>query len=458
MEFIRVFGHAITHIGINSSMNYVARKRLQMINLIALSCIPFMFSFFVINFYHERYLLSTINISNTLFCTVTLLLNYYGKHKLAKSFFLITSYICFFIGPLLFHNSGQYYLISILIISILLYDDSRIHIISSIFIIVAIVCIDMASPLLPLANPIPQARRIFNILGALSFILVAINFYMQIIYNKMRKIEDQRLRLYTANQDKERIFSIIAHDIKSPFATLATLASSLNHQILTNDISKDFIEQICQKITIQNEALDDLLRWGSSNIKGALKVPTLIVLKPFVDHIILNFQEQLLLKRVIINTRISESAHIYANIDQLTVILRNLISNSIKFSYADGEIEIYTSDDIQRTYIHIKDKGIGMNSMKLSLLFNEIQNRSLGTSNEPGSGLGLVLCRDLIEQNNGTISIESKPNEGSIFTIGLPTKPNSEIALKVEKDTEYQFLSRKHSRYIKSINELISKY
>lgn len=422
MESVRIFWHPITHIGINSSMNYVEKKRTLMVNLIALVCIPFMLYFCCANFFNGLFPLSVINLTNAIACGITLALQHLNKLKAARIILITASYLCFTTGALLYHNSGQYYLISILIIAMLVYDNHRIHILSSFFIIAAIVFIEIFSPLIPIANLFPKSRIIFNILGSLSFILVAITFYFQIIFDKMQEIEYQRLRLFEANQDKEKIFSIIAHDIKSPFITLQSLATALREKILNKEDIEDYIDQICDKIESQNKTLDDLLNWGSINIKGSKKLPTDINLKNLTEKITQTFTDQIHEKDISVNIDINDKTLIYTNVDHLTVVLRNLISNAIKFSYINGNINIFTSEDSEKVNIHIKDHGIGMDKTKSTHLFNKIQNRSLGTSNEPGSGLGLVFCKELIEQNNGTICIESSPLKGSMFVIGFPKK------------------------------------
>jgi len=414
--------NALINIGLEPTAEYIEKKRILMVNFIALLCVPCMFYFTIINFLDERYLLSTINFINTLTSIITLIFQYLKKYKTAKIILLFCTSVCFFCSAMLYQNAGQYFLIAIMIITMLLYDDYRIHVFCSIFMIMGIISVEMMAPIFPITNPLPKSRSIFNILISLIFILFTVNFYIQIIYNKLRKIEEQRENLKSANQEKERIFSIIAHDIKSPFATLESLTGALRDQIINNEDSQSFIEQIHHKITLQNKILDDLLKWGSVNIKGGTKKSSLIYIKPIVTNIIHTFKEQSQRKKINFNISISDDDQAYVNADHLIVILRNFISNAIKFSYTNGIISIHTTTHKKQILIHIKDNGIGMNNVKRSLLFTEIQNRSSGTSNEPGSGLGLVLCRDLIQQNNGTIMVESKPKKGTLFIIGFPKR------------------------------------
>jgi len=265
--------------------------------------------------------------------------------------------------------------------------------------------------------------QIFNISNALAFIVIAVNFFIQIIYNNTEKIEEQRHKLESMNRDKEKIFSIVAHDIKSPLASLEALVLMLRDQILNNNISKEYIQQLYQQIVQQNQALDDFLQWGSSSMRGITSPAALVVVKPLIHDIITLFADQIQTKELKVKIDIPEATHILANKDHAAIILRNLISNAIKFSYVAGKISIFCSKEDTYTHIHIQDEGIGITPSKSALLFNVIQHKSFGTEDEPGSGLGLVLCKDLIERNKGLVHIQSIPQKGSIFTVSLPTYP-----------------------------------
>jgi len=248
----------------------------------------------------------------------------------------------------------------------------------------------------------------------------------------MKKIEQQRLNLESMNRDKEKIFSIIAHDIKSPFANLEALVFMFRNQMLDSTTSQEYIQQIYQQIAQQNQTLDELLQWGSSNMQGMNCSTSKLLIKPIIQHIIKSFNDNAQAKYLKINLDIPPDTQIIANRDHTTIILRNLISNAIKFSYVNGNINIYISVDDLYTHIHIQDEGIGINPVKSAALFNEIQQKSFGTEHEPGSGVGLVLCKDLIERNKGIVNIQSTPNKGSIFSVGLPSSPVHITQTKVE--------------------------
>lgn len=409
-----------TYFGVYSDMSYIEMKRIMMINLIATFCLAPTVFFSIVNLLDHRYLLSTINISNTICSIIVIILQYYRKHNSAKAMLLISNFFFFFLGALIYKNGGEYFLLCIMIASMLLYNDRRLHLIFCIAVASSIAILNLITIDIPAEQLVPKLRAIFNITNALIFIVIIVNFFLQIIYNNTEMIEKQRQRLQELNVDKEKIFSIVAHDIKSPFANLESLIMMLREETINNSTSIKYIDQIYQQIVLQNQSLDDFLKWGSSNLNGIKVYSTKILIKPLLNDIVTSFLVKMHTKKLKINIKIPENQYIFADRDHTIIIFRNLISNAIKFSYASGTINIYSTVDEKYIRIHIQDEGIGINSIKSKLLFSVSQQKSVGTEDEPGAGLGLVLCKDLIERNKGIVEIESVLEKGSIFTVGLP--------------------------------------
>ncbi|HBI88906.1 MAG TPA: hypothetical protein DDY75_13725 [Sphingobacterium sp.] len=424
MNHFRKYWKLLSHIGAHPDMSYIDFKRVYMINLIALLCLFPTIFFSILNLIDHRYILAAINFCNSLCALTVLLLQYYEKRTIAKATLLTSNAVFFFAGALLYKNGGEYFLLCTLIVSMLMYDNRKIHIALCITVAFLISLLYLLPDILPLSQQVPRSRSVFNIINALAFMVVAVNFFLDIIYKNIKKIEQQRRNLESMNRDKEKIFSIIAHDIKSPFANLEALVFMFRNQMLDSTNSQEYIQQIFQQITQQNQALDDLLQWGSSSMQGINTKASPQLIKPIIQQIVEVFNENAQSKQLKINIDIPNNTQIIANRDHTIIILRNLISNAIKFSYVSGNINIYTSMDETYTHIHIQDEGIGINPSKSAVLFNEIQQKSFGTEDEPGSGVGLVLCKDLFERNKGVVNIQSTPNKGSVFTVGLPSCPS----------------------------------
>ncbi|SUJ19027.1 Sporulation kinase A [Sphingobacterium spiritivorum] len=420
MNDILKYWKKFTYFGVYSDMSYIEMKRVMMINLIATFCLVPTIGFSIINLFDQRYLLSAINISNTTCSVIVIILQHHRKHNSAKATLLISNFFFFFIGALLYKNGGEYFLLCIMIASMLLYNDRRLHLIFCIAVASSIAILNLLPVDIPAEQLVPKSRAIFNITNALVFIVIIVNFFLQIIYNNTDMIEKQRQRLQELNIDKEKIFSIIAHDIKSPFASLESLVLMLRQETINNNTSIEYIDQIYQQIVHQNQSLDDFLKWGSINLNGIKIYSTQISLYPLIMDIVKSFLDKMQTKKLKVNVKIPDQQYIFADKDHTIIIFRNLISNAIKFSYVSGTINIYSSVDEKYIRIHIQDEGIGINSLKSKLLFSVSQQKSIGTEDEPGAGLGLVLCKDLIERNKGIVEIESVLEKGSIFTVGLP--------------------------------------
>lgn len=390
-------------------------------------CVLPAFIFSVINFHEGRYILSSINLLTSISYTAVLFLQYFKQHTAAKNLLVGASFILFFISGLLFRNGGEYFLLSVLVISMLLYDNIKFLIVGGTFIVIGIAIIYASPDITFIEPPVNRARALYNISSSMLFLITAGIFFKHVISNDKRKIEEQRMRLEDMNREKEKIFSIIAHDMRAPLVNTSIIIDIFEANTINKDHMHDFILQLKNQINDQNKVLEHILTWSSSNMKGEHSRRSQVCILDILEDCIDEFKLNYLRKGIVIHLKKDQSNFVYANYDHLKIIFRNLISNAIKFSYQEGQIYISTTDDSDRIFIHIQDQGIGMDEKKSELLFNQVQQRSLGTSNESGSGLGLMLCKELIEINEGTFEIESITNSGSTFTVSFPKFKHTEL-------------------------------
>lgn len=220
---------------------------------------------------------------------------------------------------------------------------------------------------------------------------------------------------------KDKFFSIISHDLRGSFASILGLTGLMSDESF--DISADDLREFTQSIhkTAQStfDLLQNLLEWSRLQ-KGAIAcVPELIHLKKFVGNCDNATVELARKKKVELKVSIPGEIRVYADPYMLKTVLRNLVSNAIKFTPGGGTIEVSaTSSDEGVVRISIKDNGIGMSMGILENLFRIDKNVSRpGTDNEPSTGLGLILCKEFVERNGGQIWAESEPGEGSTFFI-----------------------------------------
>ena len=229
-------------------------------------------------------------------------------------------------------------------------------------------------------------------------------------------------RLEALNRQKDKFFSIIAHDLRSPVSNCAGLIDLLRAE-LTNLTSEQemYFKYLGHSINSLQQLLDDLLLWSKSQFGKIAYEPVEVFLKEEIDLTISQLIDSARSKSISIRVEIDQNLRVFADRHMLDTIIRNLLSNGIKFSNSLAEVIVYAERINDFVKISVKDYGIGIDRDTLQNLFSKTTLTSTrGTHGEKGSGLGLELCRDFIEMHNGKIWAESKPGQGSTFSFTLP--------------------------------------
>ncbi|UII33217.1 tetratricopeptide repeat-containing sensor histidine kinase [Fulvivirga ulvae] len=243
---------------------------------------------------------------------------------------------------------------------------------------------------------------------------------------KNEKIRNQKEDLIRLNQDKDQLFSIISHDIKSPLNSLRGFSHLLINHIdkISQDEIKEMGSQINQSLENLNELLDNLLAWSTRQSGQAKLNIAEIELNELIGKNIALYNLTASFKQIRLVNDSEEHVVALADYNSVHTILRNLISNSLKFSYPNSEIVITAKQNKDYVSVTVKDDGVGMSEKVISKLFDLSKQKSQkGTSNEKGTGFGLVLCQQLVHENNGTIMVKSDVRMGSEFTFTLPAPP-----------------------------------
>ncbi len=243
------------------------------------------------------------------------------------------------------------------------------------------------------------------------------------------EMEMQNEELIRINAEKDKFFSILAHDLRGPFSSFLGLTKIFSEGL--SDMKQEEAQELANALKDSANSvyhlMENLLEWARMQ-RGLIEfqpvtVPLLGVIKRSVDSL----YEQARHKNQTVTIEIPEEIFVNVDLTMLESTLRNLISNAIKFSYRDGQIMI-SARVHDGTFIEtiITDHGLGMSPGLLDTLFR-IDSRSgrLGTEGEPSTGLGLLLCREFIEKNGGKLSAESIEGEGSTFRFTLPLVPHT---------------------------------
>ncbi len=253
--------------------------------------------------------------------------------------------------------------------------------------------------------------------------------YLQLGRN-FNKIKDQKLVIEEKNNDleelnatKDKLFSIIAHDLKSPFNIILGFSEQLSDQYekLTEDKRKHYIEEINISSNKAFKLLNNLLTWSRSQGGGIEINKTKHELSNFIKESIEVYLTMAMRKSLEVNNEIPEGMSV--SMDELTMkaVFGNLFNNAIKFTPKGGSITFSAKPHVHYTEINIEDTGVGIPRNKIKKLFKVSKNISTaGTNNEKGTGLGLVICHDFVTKNDGIINVRSRTGKGSKFTIILP--------------------------------------
>jgi len=253
-------------------------------------------------------------------------------------------------------------------------------------------------------------------------LLVRVKNHVELV-NSKRIIEKQANELRAANATKDIIFSVISHDLRDAlgsFKEFANLVTDPRMNLSTEDMEEFFVF-LKEKASATFELLENLLWWSRSQRKLLHPKLRQFGISKAVDEAMLVFIEQAEKKGVAIDNQISSDAQVVADYDHTQTILKNLISNSIKYSNSDKSVTISLEEKEDSVMVSFKDQGIGIEKEHLPNLFDSLNYHStFGTDGEKGSGIGLVLCKELIQLNRGSINVESTYGEGSLFTFSLP--------------------------------------
>jgi len=242
----------------------------------------------------------------------------------------------------------------------------------------------------------------------------------KVIEETMKKYNEE---LKSLNASKDKFFSIIAHDLKSPLSGLLGFTEILVEEFdeLEDDEKKDFIAHSNQAANNLNDLLENLLEWSRIQIGNVAFEPLSVNVESVFDDLINLFNQNARNKQIRLEKNVHSNINVLADKYMFKTILRNLASNGIKFTNKGGTITLHAQEQNKLVTITVADTGIGISEENINKLFRIDENfTTQGTNKERGTGLGLALCKELVEKNNGKIWVESKMGKGTKFIFTLP--------------------------------------
>jgi len=240
------------------------------------------------------------------------------------------------------------------------------------------------------------------------------------ISRQKEEIEDQSLQLLLNNQQRDKLFGIIAHDLKTPLHSLRLTLDLLKAKALSEYEITGVMEELRQDADYSARLVGNLLSWANSQLKGTEVVPVMLNIRQLTDYVLVQFQKQATDKKIILNAELPTDMAVYADKDMVLLVMRNLISNAIKFCRAGDIITITGKMAGNAIEFCVADTGIGIKQDILEKIKEQKIITTSGTANEKGTGLGMLLCREFVELNHGMLRVESEWGQGCRCYFTLP--------------------------------------
>jgi two-component system sensor histidine kinase/response regulator len=272
------------------------------------------------------------------------------------------------------------------------------------------------------------------ILSLLAFVLFRSRYVNrrvnQLLREKNEKIEEQKetveqqaVQLLLNNRQKDKLFSIIAHDLRGPLNSLKGLMDLLKDGRLSEEEINTIMSEFRLNVDQSAELVSNLLVWASSQLDGIAANPVALPLKPLVQEILALFSHQARQKNILLREEVSPAVGVVADKDMLQVVIRNLVSNAVKFCRSGDSVTVSCTPSGSEIEICVTDTGIGLKEDALDKIRRKESFTSYGTAKEKGTGLGMLLCREFAEANRGSFRIESEWGKGCRCYCCLPAAP-----------------------------------
>jgi signal transduction histidine kinase len=237
--------------------------------------------------------------------------------------------------------------------------------------------------------------------------------------NYEEQLEQQKEQLLELNQFKDKVFSIVSHDFRSPLNSLKGMLALYLQGMISHEEMKSLASELLEKLNTTSNMLDNLLHWAKNQLQGIHVKPQKIDISELVKENIELIRPLAEKKDIHLKCENHRPVSAFADEEMIKLVLRNLISNAVKFSFKGGDVGITILEEEDQVVVEVKDQGTGMNEQQKENLFNPSARSSPGTNNEKGMGLGLILCKEFVEKNGGRLWAESEEGKGSLFCFSL---------------------------------------
>ena len=275
---------------------------------------------------------------------------------------------------------------------------------------------------------IKNSKLVRNIIIVVAILLAGMKVVLYLLYRKTRRLNEQLSKreneLQKSNEMKDKLFSVIGHDLRGPVGNIPVMLELLDDPALTADERKYLIQSLIVHTKASTETLDKLLYWGQAQIKGiGIKPVEFNVAEPIRNNIsLINITAQQ--KGILIANDTPPDTSVYADPAHFDFLVRNLLSNAVKFTHNGGTVTINADAKQKPGFIvfSIRDTGIGISNDRQEIIFKPFGSSTRGTADEKGTSIGLMLCKEFVNENGGDIWVSSEEGKGVTFFFALKAR------------------------------------
>ncbi len=243
----------------------------------------------------------------------------------------------------------------------------------------------------------------------------------ELVADKAFQLEARQTELTELNAVKNKLFSVVSHDLRSPLYALRNVFQNFTKYDIPPDEIKSTVKEMANDLNYTIGLMENLLEWSKNQMKTDAVRTSEINVSELIHNVVQLLRLQAEAKQVYIESKADEPVIVVADKDMIHLVLRNLVSNAIKFTPNKGKIEIGINDLSSFAEVYVQDSGVGISRDALKKINSNNFYSTKGTASESGTGLGLMLCKEFLVRNGGQMHIESKPGKGSVFSFTLPT-------------------------------------
>jgi signal transduction histidine kinase len=410
----------IFYLGIDDTMPFAEVQRTFLFNLFLMIGFPFIIPGIPINFSNGQYWLAYMNCALLVLYTAGVYVNIKRVHLWMRQLIAVLATMVSMTGPVFFRNGTEYNMLINLMSAVILFDN-LLFILFSLFIIACVTYVRVRDVNPATITGFAKASPYINIFWSQFLYVLCVYAFKYIYFKYQKQLELAYEKLKQSNESKDRILQIVAHDLRTPVGGISTLSHLLlDDTVRTEEEKKRYLEMIHQSSSQSLNMINELLQ-GHTNDSGEL-VKSRINVNSFLYNIAELMQHKAGEKQQSLTLQLPEAPLVIdCDAGKLSRVIHNLVANSIKFTQPGGCIELSTLRNNGQVEISVKDNGIGIpQALRQNLFSMNSQVKRRGTAGEKSFGIGLSVCKQIMEAHGGKIWVSSEEGKGTVFTVGLP--------------------------------------